>query len=211
MHKKTVIRDGTRLFLKDRTNFARILLLVVIAVVGVYLLTVGHAATSSSSVQAESGLRANGAGLLTVSSSSGGSAVQFKTPVVTPTYCGGRSFVAPAQCIGQSEWNTHKCTTLAQCTASSFKCYAYMNGDRRTIFNMTAFNHASRADSTVNPAICGNDIWPVITGTAVDGNGQVASQSVSGHLAVQNGTRKEFQPGNTSTIVTGDEYDPTKP
>ena len=61
----------------------QLLLVVLVAVVGVVLLTAGHAAVATKSLQVESGISSSTASTISSASASGSSAVKFKAPVVS--------------------------------------------------------------------------------------------------------------------------------
>ena len=175
------------------------------AVIGTVILLASHAATSTSSIEPENGTLASNAQIITDGTASGGRAVKFRAPTVV--YCGGRSFTAPAHCIGASEWATYTCTTYAQCQAGGFLCYAYMNGDKTKVYDLTNFgnSHSGGVNTIINPSVCGQDFYNVIKGTVPDfNNGNVPQNSK--HVSVQNRTQSTI-----NSTLTGSEYDPTKP
>lgn len=176
------------------------------AVFGAIILLVTQAATPTASIEPENGTLFTNAQKVTNGTASAGQAVKFRA-VVAPVYCGGRSFTAPAHCIGAAEWATHICTTYAQCQAGGFLCYAYMNTDKTKVYNLTNFgnSHSGGVDPIINPSVCGQDFYNVIKGSVPDfDNGNVPQ--ISKHVSVQNRTQNAI-----NSTLTGSEYDPTKP
>ena len=70
-----------KLFKKQK--FIPALIIVVLALVGVRLLILGHAQSPYASVEAESGTLTSGAAIVSDSTASGGSAVQFNAATTT--------------------------------------------------------------------------------------------------------------------------------
>ena len=68
-----------KLFSENREKFRGGLAILIIAGMGIYLLTVSHAATPTASLEAESGTLAGGAASQSDTSASGGKYVQFGT------------------------------------------------------------------------------------------------------------------------------------
>lgn len=182
------------------------LFIIGFAIFGAVILLITHAATPTAFIESENGTQVTNAQKITVTTASAGQAVKFRA-ITTPTYCGGRSFTAPAHCIGAAEWATHTCTTYTQCKASGFLCYAYMNGDKTKVYNLTNFgnSHSGGVNPIINPSVCGQDFYNVIKGSVPDfDNGNVPQ--ISKHVAVQSRTQNSI-----NSTLTGSEYDPAKP
>lgn len=80
------MRHAKRIWLKNRLprqQFLAVVIVLLVAGIGVYLLARGHAATPYVASEAETGTLAGGAGTIANSSASGGSAVQFGQAAVT--------------------------------------------------------------------------------------------------------------------------------
>lgn len=176
------------------------------ALVGVAVLIGTRAATPTLSIEPESGvLSPNASNVSSTGVASGGYYVLFKG-ATAPTYCGGRTFTGKAKCIGAAEWALSTCSTTAACQAATHPCLAYMNGDLTKIYDMSTFTgHSGGADAVINPAICGKDIYSIITRATPDyDQGTVLNNSK--HAAVANRTQSTF-----NSLLTGSEYDPNKP
>lgn len=196
-------KDG---WLERRSKWIPIVTVASVAVIGALFIYLTKAATPAASLESDNGALSANVAKLTSGSASGGFSIKFKAPPVVVSYCGGRSFTAPAHCIGAAEWAQSVCTSLAACQASNHPCLAYMSGDTTKIYDMSAFGgHSGGADAVINPDICGKDFYNIINRTAADyDQGTVPNNSK--HTAVKNRTQGTF-----NSLLTGSEYDSTKP